>query len=227
MSPGKTANISFDSDFGNVINGESRTKSENYHQGVNPATGEKLWDVPIANQSDVDEAVASAEKAFKSWSVKPIEERKELLRNFRDLWSGYQEEFTTLLCKETGKPRQFAAMEVGAVGAWFDHHVSLSIPEERLEDDEKVMTTRYMPLGVVGAICPWNVCFPFSVMSLDILLTMFPVPSGSLIRQDCSCSSYWMHNHRQALAFHSLHLVEGNRAGSDHLPSRCRSGPRW
>ncbi|KAI4791194.1 aldehyde dehydrogenase, partial [Aureobasidium sp. EXF-8845] len=156
MSPGKTANISFDSDFGNVINGDLRTKSENYHQGVNPATGEKLWDVPIANQSDVDEAVASAEKAFKSWSVKPIEERKELLRNFRDVWSGYQEEFTTLLCKETGKPRQFAAMEVGAVGAWFDHHVSLSIPEERLEDDEKVMTTRYMPLGVVGAICPWN-----------------------------------------------------------------------
>jgi acyl-CoA reductase-like NAD-dependent aldehyde dehydrogenase len=173
MSPGKTANISFDSNFANIINGEARTKSDNYHQGVNPATGEKLWDVPIANQSDVDEAVASAQKAFESWSVKPIEERKELLRNFRDLWSGYQEEFTTLLCKETGKPRQFAAFEVGAVGAWFDHHVSLSIPEERLEDDEKVMTTRYMPLGVVGAICPWNVCILSSVfVRLEALLTM-------------------------------------------------------
>lgn len=33
---------------------------------------------------------------------------------------------------------------------------SLSIPEEKIEDDEKVVTTRYMPLGVVGAICPWN-----------------------------------------------------------------------
>lgn len=34
--------------------------------------------------------------------------------------------------------------------------MSLKIPQERIEDDEKVITTRYMPLGVVGAICPWN-----------------------------------------------------------------------
>jgi acyl-CoA reductase-like NAD-dependent aldehyde dehydrogenase len=165
MSPGKTSRISFDDNFANVINGEARTKSDNYHQGVNPATGEKLWNVPIANQSDVDEAVAAAQKAFESWSRKPIEERKELLKNFRDLWSGYQEEFTTLLCKETGKPRQFAAMEVGGVCAFIDHHVSLNIPEERVEDDEKILTTRYMPLGVVGAICPWNVsdCSPISL----------------------------------------------------------------
>ncbi|TIA01287.1 aldehyde dehydrogenase [Aureobasidium pullulans] len=156
MSPGKTTNISFDSDFGNIVDGKSRTKSDNYHQGVNPTTGERLWDVPIATQQDVDDAVASAQKAFQSWSVKTIEERKELLKNFQELWGGYQEEFTTLLCKETGKPRQFAAMEVGGVGAWFGHHLTLDVPEERIEDDEKVMTTRYMPLGVVGAICPWN-----------------------------------------------------------------------
>jgi acyl-CoA reductase-like NAD-dependent aldehyde dehydrogenase len=156
MSPGKTTNISFDSDFGNIVDGKSRTKSDNYHQGVNPTTGEKLWDVPIATQQDVDDAVASAQKAFQSWSVKTIEERKELLKNFQELWGSYQEEFTTLLCKETGKPRQFAAMEVGGVGAWFGHHLTLDVPEERIEDDEKVMTTRYMPLGVVGAICPWN-----------------------------------------------------------------------
>ena len=86
----------------------------------------------------------------------PDRVRKELLKNFQELWGGYQEEFTTLLCKETGKPRQFAAMEVGGVGAWFGHHLTLDVPEERIEDDEKVMTTRYMPLGVVGAICPWN-----------------------------------------------------------------------
>ena len=171
MSPGKTANISFDSEFANIINGKPRTKSDNYHQGVNPATGEKLWDVPIANQSDVDEAVAAAQKAFESWSVKPIEERKELLSNFCDLWKGYHEEFTTLLCKETGKPRQFAAMEVGAVGAFIGHHVALNIPEERVEDDEKIMTTRYMPLGVVGAICPWNVRrFPSVLVRLNKLL---------------------------------------------------------
>jgi len=36
------------------------------------------------------------------------------------------------------------------------HLGTLNIPEERFEDDEKVVMTRYKPLGVVGAICPWN-----------------------------------------------------------------------
>ena len=47
-------------------------------------------------------------------------------------------------------------MEVKGAAGWFAHGLSLDIPEERIEDDEKVMLTRYTPLGVVGAICPWN-----------------------------------------------------------------------
>jgi hypothetical protein len=35
---------------------------------------------------------------------------------------------------------------------FFDHHLGLTLPEEREEDDEKVMLTRYTPLGVVGAV---------------------------------------------------------------------------
>ena len=46
---------------------------------------------------------------------------------------------------------------------FFAHHMSLEVPEEVVEDDEKVITTRYTPLGVVGAICPWN--FPL-ILSL-------------------------------------------------------------
>jgi acyl-CoA reductase-like NAD-dependent aldehyde dehydrogenase len=38
---------------------------------ADPATGEKLWDVPIANQQDVDDAVVSAQKAFEKWSQVP------------------------------------------------------------------------------------------------------------------------------------------------------------
>ena len=35
---------------------------------------------------------------------------------------------------------------------FFDHHLNLTLPEEREEDDDKVMLTRYTPLGVVGAV---------------------------------------------------------------------------
>lgn len=52
--------------------------------------------------------------------------------------------------------RQFAAFEVKGIAMWFQHHSQLTLPEERIEDDDKVLTTRYTPLGVVGAICPWN-----------------------------------------------------------------------
>lgn len=155
MSPGKTATISFDT-FSNIVNGKPRSDAKDYHQGINPADGEKLWRVPVATQQDVDDAVEAAQKAFESWSQEKIEKRKDLLQQYQELYLSYKDEFTTLLCKETGKPRQFAAMEVGLVGAFFAHHLTLDIPEERIEDDEKILTTRYMPLGVVGAITPWN-----------------------------------------------------------------------
>lgn len=41
-------------------------------------------------------------------------------------------------------------MEVGAVPAFIGHHVSLEIPSEKLEDDEKTIYTNYAPLGVCG-----------------------------------------------------------------------------
>lgn len=54
----------------------------------------------------------------------------------------------------TTSQKQFAEFETKGVAGWFDHHSTLSLPEEREEDDDKVMLTRYTPLGVVGAICP-------------------------------------------------------------------------
>lgn len=94
--------ISWDS-FTNIVDGKPRD-SENKHYGVNPATGEKLWSVPIANQQDVDDAVASAQKAFESYRFVPIEKRKELLNKFCDAWVQNAEEMINILCKETGKP---------------------------------------------------------------------------------------------------------------------------
>jgi len=102
MSPSKVSTIDFTT-FHNIVNGEKRGSSESHH-GINPATGEKLWAVPIANQQDVDDAVKAASKAFKSWSQVPFEKRKEHLSKFADLFASYESEFTELLYKENGKP---------------------------------------------------------------------------------------------------------------------------
>ncbi|KAK5111185.1 hypothetical protein LTR85_012234 [Meristemomyces frigidus] len=161
MSPSKVSTISWDT-FHNTVDGQPRG-GKSKHQGVNPATGEKLWEVPIGNQQDVDDAVQAGQKAFVSWSQTSVEKRKEHIQKFCDHYMSYADEMTDLMCKETGKPRQFAEFEVKGVKGFFDHHINLDIPEDRMEDDEKVITTRYTPLGVVGAICPWN--FPI-ILSL-------------------------------------------------------------
>merc|ERR1712072_725512 len=165
MSPSKVSTIAWDT-FHNIIDGKPRDGKAKHH-GVNPATGEQLWPVPIGTQQDVDDAVDAAQKAFESWSQVPLEKRKSLIEKFKDHYMAYNDDMIDLMCQETGKPRQFATFEVKAAAGFFDHHLSLEIPEERSEDEEKVMTTRYTPLGVVGAICPWN--FPI-ILSLGKIM---------------------------------------------------------
>jgi hypothetical protein len=89
--------------FHNTVDGQPRS-SKNKHRGINPATGEELWEVPIGNQQDVDDAVVSAQKAFETWSQTPLEKRKETLSKFRDHYMSYADEMVDLLCAETGKP---------------------------------------------------------------------------------------------------------------------------
>jgi acyl-CoA reductase-like NAD-dependent aldehyde dehydrogenase len=102
MSPSKVSAIDFEK-FYNIIDGKQRS-SDDIHHGVNPTSGQELWDVPIGSEKDLNDAVAVAKKAFPTWRDTPLEKRKELLLKFADLVQNYSEEFTTLLCKESGKP---------------------------------------------------------------------------------------------------------------------------
>ena len=89
--------------FSNIIDGKPRN-AESYYQGINPATKEKLWRVPVATRQDLDDAVVAARKAFPAWSQVPFEERQTLLKAFADAYIAYKDEFTELLLKESGKP---------------------------------------------------------------------------------------------------------------------------
>lgn len=109
----------------------------------------------------------SAQKAFEKWSEVPFEKRKEQIKKFRDHYMSYADDMTTLLCQETGKPKQFAEFETKGAAMFFDHHLNLELPEEREEDDDKVMLTRFTPLGVVGAVSCLLV-----MRVIDTLLTM-------------------------------------------------------
>jgi acyl-CoA reductase-like NAD-dependent aldehyde dehydrogenase len=102
MSPSKVSNIKWD-EFFNVVDGKNRSAKEK-HYGIDPATGEQSFPVPIGNQQDVDDAVVSAQKAFEKWSQVPLAERKKMIEKFRDHYLSYADEMTALLEKESGKP---------------------------------------------------------------------------------------------------------------------------
>jgi acyl-CoA reductase-like NAD-dependent aldehyde dehydrogenase len=162
MAPSKVTTVDFQS-FHNTVNGEPRSSKVKYN-GVDPTTKEKSWDVPVASKDDVEDAVKAAHAAFKKWSQKSWEDRQQALTRYKEVYESYQDELTELLMKETGKPKQFAAAEVQSGLAFADWHIKLPQPDpEKHEDDEKIIRTRYVPLGVVAAICPWN--FPI-VLSL-------------------------------------------------------------
>lgn len=152
--------------FFNVVNGECRS-AVNFKNGTDPSTGEKLWDWPIATTKDLEEAVRSANDAFKTWSSTPIEERVEHISQWKESYKRYTDKFTSLLMAECGKTRGLAAGEANEVISLFDHHLQLRIPEEIIEDDHRIITTRYVPVGVVAAICPWN--FPIVLAMGKIL----------------------------------------------------------
>lgn len=103
MSPSKVTNIIDFKSFSNIVDGQPRSGKAKY-TGINPATKEKLWDVPVATQQDVEDAVSAARKAFPSWSKTPFEQRAKLLAQFADAYEGYEKEFTELMVAETGKP---------------------------------------------------------------------------------------------------------------------------
>lgn len=148
--------------FFNIIDGKAHGSATATH-GIDSSTESQLWEVPVATDEDVETAVTAANDAFRSWSRTPFQQRKEMIAKFRNSYSSYVEEFIKLLMIETGKPRAVAKGEALEILALFDHHLQLQLPEEILEDEERFITTRYVPIGVVAAICPWNFPLVLSV----------------------------------------------------------------
>lgn len=144
-----------------TINGAG-VASEKYIEVVNPATGETFAKVPDCSKEQLDDAVAAAQAAFKSWKNVPVEERKALLRKAGDALIENGKELSRLFTQEQGRPIDMAFQELEGGGQWLHAVAAMTPPVEVIEDsDTQFVETRYVPLGVVCAIAPWN--FPVSM----------------------------------------------------------------
>jgi acyl-CoA reductase-like NAD-dependent aldehyde dehydrogenase len=129
---------------------------------TNPATGEKLCEVPSATAADVDRAVKAARKAFESgpWSRMNPGERGQLLRRFSELLWQRREEFALVESMNNGKTvREALRGDVGPGSATLSYFADWAnkITGEVLPVDGPFLTYCLKePIGVVGAIVPWN-----------------------------------------------------------------------
>ncbi|KAF6832982.1 aldehyde dehydrogenase [Colletotrichum musicola] len=148
--------LSFDSGFVQIINGRPSPTERSRH-GINPATLAPKADVPVATKADLDRAVAAAKDAFKTWSKVPYAERRRAVLAYADAVDGFRTQFRDLLISEQGKPIPQADAETDAAIEWMRGMADIKLPEDVVEEGEtRTVVTRYMPIGVVGAIVPWN-----------------------------------------------------------------------
>ncbi len=135
---------------------------------VNPATGQVFETCARADHAQLDQAVAAAKRAFPAWSALSYAERAAKLNALADALAARQDEFARLLVQEQGKPLPQAQGELmGAVFA-LKAFAGMKVEEERLirEDATVRILEQRHPLGVVGAILPWN--FPMMLLMMKL-----------------------------------------------------------
>src|SRR5690242_88138 len=139
---------------------------------VNPANGDVLAQVAACDARDIDAAVASARAAFESGSRagQSQKERKKVLQRFAELIQENLEELALLETLDTGKPiRDSLNVDIPATVnciQWFAEAVDKIYDEVAPTDQNALALITREPLGVVGAIVPWN--FPLIMAAWKI-----------------------------------------------------------
>jgi aldehyde dehydrogenase (NAD+) len=158
--------MQFDSDYRMLIGGRLDAGSASFDV-VNPANEQVIGQAPDATPEDLDRAVAAARAAFPAWAALPIEKRREYLNAMAQAILANIDPLKRLLTAEQGKPHADAEADVGGAAFWLMGASSLDLPVVVNEDsDERYSETRRVPLGVVGAIAPWN--FPMILAAFKI-----------------------------------------------------------
>jgi acyl-CoA reductase-like NAD-dependent aldehyde dehydrogenase len=133
---------------------------------TNPATGQVFAEVPGATEADVDAAVAAAHDAFGEWSALAVSKRGELLGQAAHHVEQHVDELVPLLTREQGKTLRDSRIEITKAIDTLMHYVGLSkalrgAHAPNLDPGVDGIVLR-RPIGVVGAIVPWN--FPTTLL---------------------------------------------------------------
>ena len=154
-----------------VIAGEQRDASDGGTTEIrNPATGELVDRVAAAAQEDINRAIDAAETAFHKWSAVPPPQRAAILYRAAHLLEEREKDLARLLTQEQGKPLREAVLEIRRFAHTLEHYAGLAksirggyVPAL---DERRYGMIIKRPIGVCGAIVPWN--FPVSLLGNKI-----------------------------------------------------------
>ncbi len=134
---------------------------------TNPATGDLLGTVPKMGKTETETAIAAAQKAFKTWQKETAAARSAIIRRWYDLLIEHSDDLALIMTLEQGKPLAEAKGEViysASFLEWFAEEAKRAygdvIPAQ--QSDKRIVVIK-QPVGVVGAITPWN--FPAAMIA--------------------------------------------------------------
>ncbi|KAI3695215.1 hypothetical protein L1987_78207 [Smallanthus sonchifolius] len=136
----------------------------------NPASGEVIASVACMGEKETKDAISSAYDALGHWSKLTAADRSSRLRNWYNLLNQHKEELGQLITLEQGKPLKEAIGEVGYGASFIEFFaeeakrvygdiIPSTLPDRRL-------FVLKQPIGVVGAITPWN--FPLAMITRKV-----------------------------------------------------------
>ena len=146
------------------INGKFVTPHSGKHfDSINPATEDKLTEIALGDEADVDRAVKAARRAYeKVWSKMPGRERGKYLYRIARIIQEKMRELAVLESMDGGKPiKETRDVDLPLVAAHFFYHAGWA---DKLNYAFPGRTPR--PLGVAGQIIPWN--FPLLMAAWKI-----------------------------------------------------------
>nr|MBP9694340.1 aldehyde dehydrogenase family protein [Alphaproteobacteria bacterium] len=132
-----------------------------------PATGLDIGTIPNMGAAETTKAIEAAEKAFPAWAALPAKERSKILRKWFDLINEHLEELALIMTIEQGKPLAESRGEIHYGAAFVEFYAEEAkrvygdiIPSNMV--DKRFLVIK-QPVGVVGAITPWN--FPAAMIT--------------------------------------------------------------
>ncbi|NUA26401.1 NADP-dependent succinate-semialdehyde dehydrogenase [Cupriavidus basilensis] len=143
------------------------TDAQRHIDVTNPATGERVGQVPLLGADETRQAIEAANRALPAWRARTAKERSALLRKWFELLLANQDDLARIMTAEQGKPFVEARGEIGYAASfieWFAEEgkrvYGETIPAP--VSNQRIVVTKE-PVGVCAAITPWN--FPAAMIT--------------------------------------------------------------